>query len=238
MRIVKLVTFSDVHNRQEALRVPDGDIAICAGDATNFGNPEAINAFLTWMGELPHQHKIFIAGNHDILFEKEPGLAKQMCRDNGIIYLEDSGVEIMGIKFWGSPVTPWFMGERWAFNRARNFAEEAFYKARPIKPHWDAIPDDTDVLITHGPPYEILDASPVEASEKSENPACRYIGCVDLRDAVRRVKPDVHIFGHVHYSFGEAHIDGTSFFNVAVVDRLHIPSNGCTVIDYVIEEEV
>lgn len=118
-------------------------------------------------------------------------------------YLEDSGVEIEGIKFWGSPVTPPFMN--WAFMRT----------PEKIKPHWDAIPDDTDVLITHGPMRNVLDF--VDNRFGSER-----TGCEVLVDAIERVKPKYHIFGHIHDMYGKQEHDGVIHLNASVLnDRYH-----------------
>lgn len=230
MRSIKIVAFSDPHQRYAMVKVPDGDIVICSGDISMTGNIQAVTAFCHWYGELPHKHKILIAGNHDWLFENDPALGRQICKDNGIIYLEDSGVEIEGIKFWGSPVTPWF--NDWAFNRAITDMEATYRNIRPIKPYWDMIPDDTDVLITHGPPYDILD----ELLAVDGTPKGIFVGCPELLAAVKRVKPQCHFFGHIHCGYGEKHIDGTSFYNTCVLDEMYMVSNPVTIVDYVLEE--
>src|ERR1700709_1011647 len=93
-----------------------------------------------WLGELPHRHKIAIAGNHDLVFQEVPKRAKTLLTNAH--YLENSGIELEGIRFWGSPVTP--VLHEMAFSNPRNAS------TRKI---WDKIPSDTDVLITHGPPF-------------------------------------------------------------------------------------
>ena len=116
-------------------------------------------------------------------------------------YLDDSGCEIEGIRFWGSPITPEFCN--WAFMR----------EPRDIGRHWDAIPDDTDVLITHGPPHGILDQCPDS------------VGCEQLLEAVKRVGPKVHAFGHIHEGHGILEKDGTTFVNASIMDGRYRPVN-------------
>ena len=118
---MKFVCISDTHNQHEKLTVPDADIVIHSGDVTGSGSTRQIREFCEWYGELPHKHKILIAGNHDWGFEKDYKKHKQICDDNGITYLQDSGCEIDGIKFWGSPQTPEFFN--WAFNCWRTLEE-------------------------------------------------------------------------------------------------------------------
>lgn len=145
---MRLVCISDTHNTHKTLNIPRGDILIHAGDATGQGTSLEVNRFLAWFSTRPHRHKILVAGNHDWLFQHDPDGAAQLLRANpGITYLQDSGVEIEGVKFWGSPWQPWFCD--WAFNLPRN--------GPALRQVWNKIPLDTEVLITHGPPRGMLD---------------------------------------------------------------------------------
>ena len=138
---IRIVCISDTHGQHAKLGVPDGDVLIHAGDFMAFGDtPKEIIDFNQWLGGQPHRHKIVIAGNHDWMFERHPGAAKELL--GNAIYLENSGTELAGLKIWGSPVQPEF--NNWAFNVARGAA---------IRRYWEMIPDSTDVLVTHGPPY-------------------------------------------------------------------------------------
>ena len=178
--------------------LPGGPILVHAGDVSGRGTPNEIRDFLEWFSELPYMHKILIAGNHDFLFEADPKAAAEILAEYpNITYLNDSGVTIEGIKFWGSPVTPWF--HNWAFNRV---GEE-------ITKHWDLIPADTDVLITHGPPKGILD----ETAHGRLN-----VGCSHLLKKVLEVKPKVHVFGHIHEARGVHEEAGIKFINASCVD--------------------
>lgn len=195
---MKLVLLSDTHMGHEDVVVPSGDILVHSGDATFKGSIKEVSAFGKWFSSLPHKYKIFVAGNHDWLFEKQPALAKSLLPN--IIYLEDSFVEIEGLRIWGSPVQPWFCD--WAFNKIRG-AE--------IKRHWDMIPENLDLLVTHGPPYGILDECPGDG----------HVGCADLLNAVYRVKPKIHLFGHIHEGSGIVIKDGITFVNGSIMDGMY-----------------
>jgi len=196
---MKIVCISDTHNQHRGLTMPDADMVIHSGDISGMGRITEVDEFLLWFSNLPFRFRIFIAGNHDWLFEKNPEIAKKLLNDYpNIIYLEDSGVEIEGIKIWGSPVQPEFYD--WAFNRKRG-AE--------IKKHWDLIPSDTDVLITHGPPHKILDITPMTKEHK---------GCEELLSKVAEIKVKWHIFGHIHSASGIYETEHTTFINASVLD--------------------
>lgn len=136
--------------------MPDGDILIHAGDFINYGNaPREIVNFNTWLGRQSHRHKIVIAGNIDRLFESHPMPARALIT-NGI-YLQDSGVDVDGLTFWGSPVQPTI--NHWAFNVELGEA---------IRRHCGQISPKTGVLVTHGPPFGILDQT---------RPNTPYLGC-------------------------------------------------------------
>ncbi len=141
----RIVCLSDTHNCTNEIDVPDGDILIHSGDATITGTVEEVKLFNDWFAGQPHKNKIFIAGNHDWLFERDNMLARSLL-DRSVVYLQDSSVVIEGLKIYGSPWQPRFYD--WAFNLMRG-AE--------IAEKWRLIPNDVEVLITHGPPHGILD---------------------------------------------------------------------------------
>lgn len=166
--------------------------------------------FNDWLGSLPHRHKVVIAGNHDLLFESYPEMARG--RLNSAIYLENSGTEILGLKFWGSPVQPTF--HNWAFNVDRGAA---------IRRYWKKIPPDTDVLITHGPPFGTLDKTDILGP---------HLGCEDLTKAVLQIKPKLHVFGHIHGGHGqEINKSGTLFVNAAVLNERYVHTHAPIVIE-------
>lgn len=191
---------SDTHNKYKQLNdvLPVADVIVHCGDLTSMGYTHELRNFINWYeGLVQYDHKIFIAGNHDWGFETY-GLQSRALVPKNITYLEDSGVEIYGLKFYGSPVSKHFYN--WAFNRDPEILQN----------HWAAIPDDTDVLITHTMPYQTLDYVPYKASHE---------GCPYLREEVfHRVKPLVSVGGHMHESYGVKVINDITFINASVLN--------------------
>lgn len=224
----KIVAISDTHNQHDKIVIPECDFLIHCGDYSSKGYEREVRKFYKWMNEQPARYKISVQGNHELGWETNPAemtrIAKEECPNIHLLY--DQELVIEGIKFWGTPVTPYFFN--WAYNRARTTAEMIQYGKPLIKEHYDLIPSDVDVLITHGPPHRILD----ELTFPNGQPKGQFVGCVDLLETVRRVKPDLHFFGHIHGAHGEAHIDGTSFYNVSVCNEYYSPSNKVTVVEY------
>ncbi len=188
-----LVLASDTHGRHRNLIVPDGDVFIHAGDITRFGGEiDDLIDFNDYLATLPHAHKIVVAGNHDFCFERQNARSRSILTN--ATYLEDDGLSIDGVTYYGSPWQPVFLN--WAFNLERGKA---------LREKWAMIPDDTEVLITHGPPRGILDE--VFDGER--------VGCEDLRERIREVRPKVHVFGHIHEARGMHEQDGTTFVNAS-----------------------
>ena len=210
--MTRIIVISDTHGQHLGMQIPDGDILIHCGDFCSHGQYIDALRFVNWFGTHPHKHKIFIAGNHDLYFEQgNPSDIDSFLRTMpaGMHYLQDSGVELEGLKFWGSPVQPAFFN--WAFNRDRG---------APIKKHWDLIPEETDVLITHGPPYKICDVAP------NGTGFYKNVGCVDLLNATLKIKPKLHLFGHIHFSGGTSHVTPeTIFANAAICDEDYLRNN-------------
>ena len=188
-----------MHNKYKQLVLPPADIIVCAGDMTSVGKEHEIRNFLKWFSGLDqYTYKIFIAGNHDWLYDREGSFARSLTPDN-VIYLEDSGVEVMGLKFYGSPVQLEFCN--WAFNKT----EEQLTK------HWLAIPDDTDILITHSPAYGYLDV--VEGRKD-------HLGSPSLINEIfNRVNCCIHCSGHIHSGHGTINILGTQFINASILNE-------------------
>lgn len=189
---MKIVLISDTHSFHDQVQVPSGDILIHAGDFSRMGRMPEVTDFLDWFSALPHQHKIFISGNHDFMAESDPGLFRSLIPE-GLYYLENESLHLEGIHFWGSPITPTFMD--WAFNRNRG---------SEIQRYWERIPEDVDILITHGPPFGVGD----EVMPRGEQ-----VGCESLRAIVDQIKPKYHLFGHVHEGYGQYEENGIHFFN-------------------------
>lgn len=211
---MKILMISDTHNQH--LNIPsrfinneDGsiDTIIHAGDVTSRGTKNEVLPFLNWFNNLPFKNKILIAGNHDFWFEDAPNteVKSVLSLMGNITYLYDSGVEIDGVKFWGSPVQPWFYD--WAFNRA----------GETIKPHWDMIPSDTNVLITHGPIKGYLDIT-IEGNS---------VGCPFLRDRVAELKDlKLHLCGHIHEGYGRIETEnGLILINASVLNHKYYMTN-------------
>lgn len=213
----RIVCLSDTHNCNDEISVPDGDILIHAGDATINGTHFEVTEFLRWFSSLPHKHKIFVAGNHDWLYENDNRLARLLTENYKIKYLQDSFIEIEGLKIYGSPWQPRFFD--WAFNlnRGAELAEK-----------WKLIPNDVDVLITHGPPNGILDEVP--RKYWTENTGCEELmRRVEAISALKRLK--LHVFGHIHCGYGQAEKFGVRFVNASNCDEDYKPSQPPIVVE-------
>jgi Icc-related predicted phosphoesterase len=182
-----IVCLSDTHELHREVDVPSGDILIHAGDFTMFSkSAAALLDFNEWLGELPHRHKIVVPGNHEFFLEADP--SKRRLLSNAVLLIDES-VTVMGLKIWGSPVTPLFNG---AFGRSSAEDRAKLYAA---------IDADTNILVTHGPPLGVLDDG---------------CGCAGLRDTVEQLKPQLHLFGHAHGAHGMQMGEGTLFVNAAL----------------------
>lgn len=192
---MKIIAISDTHGLHRDLELPKGDLIIHAGDISDHGSKEEVKDFLNWFSNLDYSHKIFIGGNHDIFLDENPVDLLEILPHN-IEYLNNRAITINKIKFWGSPVTPDLEG--WAFGKKRT----------EMKAHWKYMPQQIDVLITHTPPLGILDKSSRHIS----------LGCKDLLDNVIQIKPQLHVFGHVHASYGIEKLGPTTFINASNIN--------------------
>lgn len=214
----KRITFiSDTHTMHKQLDLPGGDFLIHAGDIMNSGYSYGdITDFCEWFELQDYKHKIFIAGNHDRLFENNPIDATRLVREYpNITYLQDSLCGIGDLKIYGSPWQPEFLN--WAFNLPRNGKE--------LEEKWNVIPKDTDILITHGPPQGHLDISGPPHNEGN-------LGCELLRINVDNQPPKIHVFGHIHGSYGYKFSNGTHFINASVLNEQYSQVNQPMTIDW------
>jgi 3',5'-cyclic AMP phosphodiesterase CpdA len=216
--------------------IPKGDVLIHSGDISNKGGEKDVTNFVHWFQNIDDfQYKIFIAGNHDFCFEKvdEPHhrgdygwLNDLMDFDNlvesNVFYLQDEFIVINSpefsrpIKIYGSPWQPNFYD--WAFNLPRMGDE--------LKTKWDMIPDDTDVLITHGPPNEIRDF--VSNWRQGD----MNVGCELLRHQLDdRLNPVLHVFGHIHGAYGAVYNKETLYVNASTCTDRYEPSNKPIIVD-------
>ena len=185
--------------------MPDGDILIHAGDLTYTGSIIEMVTELNKLAALPHSYKIFVPGNHDWLAETDEPFLKQFCEERRIIYLNNQEVLINGLHIWGSGITPTF--NNWALNVNRG---------APIKEYWDAIPDSTNILITHGPPKGIQDFAPIGG----------HVGCEDLKNRIDQLKNlKVHVFGHIHEGYGTMVQNGVQYINASNCTGNYKPTN-------------
>lgn len=208
---------SDLHGYYPKLE--GGDLLIIGGDLTARDTSIQHSDFKLWLYKQKYRKKIVIAGNHDAAFlglQPDEYIFSSynintVAQISYADYLLDSSVEFEGLKIWGSPWTPEFLN--WHFMKKRG--EE-------LREVWDKIPLDTDILVTHGPPYDILD----QVTLSSRGDKFKHAGCEELLKAVMRVKPKLHVFGHIHGEGGKQMTIGrTTFVNAAIMDEDYNPVN-------------
>lgn len=202
-----IITFiSDTHNKHNQLDLPGGDILIHAGDFTSRGFLHEIDNFCKWFSKLDnYQYKIFIAGNHDFGFQDSPNKTKEIIdKYPNITYLQDDFIYVGDypdlIKIYGSPWQPEFCN--WAFNLPKNGWE--------IEQKWNDIPENTDILITHGPSFGQLD----KIIGQKDN-----LGCEILNVRIEKIKPKIHVCGHIHSGYGYIRKDNTHYFNASILNE-------------------
>lgn len=230
----KICLISDTHGFHENFIVPECDILIHAGDFTNRGEIEGVLSFFEWLRKQPAKNIVFIAGNHDRSFDKKlmehysnPDYIKALNMElyykvQGLIdslpdhihYIENESIEIEGFNIYGSPVTPAF-GHNWGFNKQRGDS---------IMTEWGKIPKNTDILITHGPAYGILDY--VDERYRRFPGEDLHTGCHDLLKTInqRLINLKLHVSGHIHDNYGiklekVSNTRHVLFCNAAVLDN-------------------
>jgi Icc-related predicted phosphoesterase len=212
---MRITLISDTHTKHDELDwektdLPGGDLLIHAGDIMNSGyNSNDITDFCKWFDGLErYDHKVFIAGNHDRMFEDKPEKAMEIVNSyKWIDYLQDSTIEVGDdnetAKIYGSPWQPEFYN--WAFNLPR--------QGKELEAKWAAIPTDTDILITHGPAQGHLDMSGPPYNEPN-------LGCPLLRNHIDTVsRPKIHVCGHIHGGYGYKFDGQTHFFNASILNE-------------------
>ena len=211
----KITAISDTHNKHNQLGgfLPGGDLLLHAGDSTSRGYTTEIENFFKWYDNINnYDTKVFIAGNHDFGFQDNPEEIKGILTGYKTIdYLQDElvmigeGDHIDTVKIWGTPWQPEFYN--WAFNLPRG---------EKIKEKWDMIPQNTDILLVHGPPHGKLDYVP----HSNEN-----VGCEEMMKKIKEIKPKIVVFGHIHEGFGYVFDGDTHYINAAVLDGNYIFKN-------------
>ena len=194
---MRIVVISDTHGLHEQLPQICGDVLIHCGDLCDGFHPndEDLERIDRWFGRLTFQHVLCVGGNHD--FAIEDRIRKKVPVLSNATYLQDSGVEIKGIKFYGAPWVP--LLDRWAF-----YATDDELRAK-----WSLVPEDTDVLITHTPPWHILDSTRDQVT---------HCGCSHLAARIASMNLKLHCFGHVHASYGRIESDGVTHLNASAVN--------------------
>lgn len=240
----KITHISDTHNKHNQLNelLPGGDLLIHSGDISSLGRESEVERFVKWFNGIDnYTYKIFIAGNHDMSFDREALLRNKLdyfdggrnnwdtpCAEGkpqwlidmldvglagGVFYLENSSIDIEGIKIWGSPITPSF-GYGWAFNKDRG---------HDINEVWNGIPMDTDIVITHGPIYGYCDRT----SNTNTN-----VGCEQLYHRLNEIKPQLHFSGHIHEAYGYRQTDWGYAFNGCNCDLSYLVNNKPMTFEY------
>ena len=195
---MKILHISDTHGFHHQLGdLPDADVIVHSGDFCMIGTQQEALYFLNWFCDLPYKYKIFICGNHDeCLYNANiDGL------DSNVFYLNNSDVEIEGLKFYGVPL---FMSD--SYRR-----QDIYYKL---------IPSDIDVLITHSPPLGILDFD-----------MDRNWGSDVLLDRINEINPKAHLFGHIHLSHGILKKGHTLYSNAAIMNDNYTNLNSYNLIE-------
>jgi len=212
---LKIVAISDTHSYHRKISVPDGDVLVFAGDITWKGELDIIADFVNWLRELPHKHKCVIFGNHELGFQhgfkRIPAI--NMIKEAGAHYLEDSGVEIEGKLFWGSPWQPWFHDWEWNLPRGEKLAKR-----------WAMIPKETNVLLCHGPPFGIGSLDLLDSGER--------VGCEELTKRIKTL-PELELFvcGHIHSGYSKHIENNVTFVNAASCDEQYNPINPPIIVD-------
>ena len=216
----KIVTSKSLRNSNQPLDLPGGDLLIHAGDFMDSGyNAMEAIEFFQWFDEINnYDTKVLIAGNHDRWMQDEPEESRGMLTGYKTIeYLQDEELTMYfdgpngdtpedNIRIYGSPWQPEFFS--WAFNLPRN--------SEKMKAKWDAIPDRTDILVTHGPPFGYQDIPGGQSIR---------VGCEMLRYRVDEIKPKIHVFGHIHGGYGHYFNGHTHFFNASVLNERYSYTN-------------
>ena len=236
---MKIVTMSDVHGKYDELEannpVPQGDILLMAGDLLpNFSYGGKYDGGIQcgyikqvftpllkkWKDEGRFREIVVVAGNHDWAFQHYTDHCRSMLKDAGIVYLQDEQFIFDGVKIWGSPWQPWFYD--WAFNFPNHHLNPARGRAH-ARGTWGMIPDDTEILVTHGPPMYTLDRTLDGIS----------VGCPWLQERIGELPQLLlHVFGHIHWSYGQTELDGVTYVNTAICAESYRAENPCHVIDW------
>jgi len=208
----KIVCISDTHTKHDELTIPECDILLHSGDATFRGQAGEIRDFGRWFGQQKATHKVFVPGNHDLMFEDDFHKAKRYLQqesDSDIIVLNQNYIILEGLGIYGEPRQPWFYD--WAFNVERP----------NMKQVWNKVPKHTDILVTHGPPLDYGDMT-----LRGEAVGCKYQKqLIESRDDLQLV-----VCGHIHSGYGLYELNNTVVANASVCNERYNVTNGPLVV--------
>jgi len=220
---MRITFISDTHSKHTQITqdLPGGDLLLHSGDMSSMGYDYEITNFLKWFSGLDnYTNKVFIAGNHDWGFEDNPQWCKEMIElyDDKLDYLQDNLLVIgkdynTAIKVYGSPWQPEFYD--WAFNLPRNGTE--------LAEKWSQIPEDTDILLTHGPAWGYVDTILGQT---------QHLGCELLAERIKVVKPKIHVCGHIHSGRGYVFDGTTHYINASVLSERYIYNQKPMTVDW------
>ena len=217
-----ITLISDTHGKHNQITqdLPGGDLLIHAGDISSMGHQHEVQQFCKWFNNVDnYDHKIFIAGNHDWGFQNNTEKIMEIANSYKTVdYIQDETIQVNNddkmVNIYGSPWQPEFYN--WAFNLPKNGPE--------LAAKWAAIPDNTDILITHGPAFGVLDTV---AGKMWDN-----LGCQLLTNKIKTIKPKIHVCGHIHSGYGYYFDGDTHFINASVLNEEYQYANKPITIDW------
>ena len=218
--IITLISDTHLKHNEITQDLPGGDLLLHAGDISSMGYQHEVQQFCKWFNNVEnYDHKIFIAGNHDWGFQNNVEKIMEIVNSYKTVdYIQDETISVGDddkmVNVYGSPWQPEFYN--WAFNLPKNGVELA------VK--WDAIPDNTDILITHGPAFGVLDTV---AGKMWDN-----LGCQLLTNKIKSIKPKIHVCGHIHSGYGYYFDGDTHFINASVLNEAYQYTNKPITIDW------
>jgi Icc-related predicted phosphoesterase len=218
--IITLISDTHLKHNEITQDLPGGDLLLHSGDISSMGYQHEVQQFCKWFNNVEnYDHKIFIAGNHDWGFENNVEKIMEIVNSYKTVnYIQDETISVGDddkmVNIYGSPWQPEFYN--WAFNLPKNGVE--------LAAKWDAIPDNTDILITHGPAFGVLDTV---AGKMWDN-----LGCQLLTNKIKSIKPKIHVCGHIHSGYGYYFDGDTHFINASVLNEAYQYTNKPITIDW------
>lgn len=215
--MTRICAVSDLHGALPT--VPEADILVVAGDISPIDYDREIDKvidwfdsdFVEWIRSTPTKYKVFIAGNHDFAIQKELKYFKEYVDPEDLLFLHDSEAEIEGINFYGIPWVPNLVG--WAF----------YGDSQTLTDKYGLVPEGTDVVISHGPPYGVAD--------RVMSAMHPHVGAAQADLMIRDINPKHFVCGHIHEGYGHYELEGTHIWNVAIMDAFYYPSNAPVVFE-------